>query len=140
WLDLDHALQGADGQPGGAGGEELPEVGVRLRNAHEPSLEDRQEDVGREAPVADPHDPCADPDWDPVDLAHVELGRLVVPAARYEPPDRDAVPDQRDIEDEQANGGEPERALRKARTRKRTTDDPRQDVPAQTRRHQRAAA
>ena len=89
-LHLDHALHGPDRQPGRARREELPEVARRLRHANEAGPEDRQEDVAGEAPVADSHDSGADPDGHPVGLAHVQLGRFVVPAAGDEAADRDA--------------------------------------------------
>ena len=93
------------------GGEELPQVPLRLRHAHEARLEDGQEDVRREAPVAETHHPGAHPGPAPCTTSHVRLRRLVVPAVLDEAAHRDPVADQRDVEDEQAGGREPERAL-----------------------------
>ena len=139
-LHLDHALDGPDGERGRAGGEELPQVPLRLRHPNEPRLEDREPDVGGEAPVAEAHDPGAHAGRHLVPLAHVVLGHLVVPAVLDEAADRDPVPDQRDVEDREPHGGEPERALREPLARERPADDARQHEPAEARREQRAAA
>ena len=113
---------------------------LRLRHPNEPRLEDREPDVGGEAPVAEAHDPGAHAGRHLVPLAHVVLGHLVVPAVLDEAADRDPVPDQRDVEDREPHGGEPERALREPLARERPADDARQHEPAEARREQRAAA
>ena len=117
---LDHALNRADGERGGARGEVSPQMPLRLRHAHEPRLEHRQEGVRGEAPVAETHDPGADADRDLVPLAEVRLCRLVVPAVLHEPTHDDPADDERDVEDEQADRGEPERALGEPVARERT--------------------
>ena len=139
-LHLDHALHRADGQRERAGGDELPQMPERLRNPHEPRLEDREADVGGEAPVAEAHHTRADPDRHLVPLAQVRLRHLVVPAVLDEPADRDPVGDERDIEDEQSNGREPKRTLGEAFARERASDDAWQHPPAQPGGEQRAAA
>ncbi len=138
--DLDHALHRADGESCGAGGEELPQVPARLGHAHETCMEDGQEHVRGEAPVAEAHDAGSDPDRHLVPLAHARLCGLVVPAVRNEAPDRDSVADERDVEDEQADGGEPERALSQSLAGERPPDHAWQHVPAEPGRDQCAAA
>ena len=137
---LDHALDGSDGQRRRARREELPEMPLRLRDVHRPRLEDGDEDVGREAPVAEAHHPGSHPGRRLVPVAHVRLRRLVRPAVLDQRTHRDPVRDQRDVEDRQAHRGEPERTLREALARERPADDPRQREPAESRGEQRPAA
>ena len=139
-LHLNDALDRSDGQRCCAGCEELPEMPLRLRHLDEPRLEDRQRDVRREAPVTKPHHAGPNAGRHLVPLAHVLLRELVVATVLDEPPDRNPVADQRDVEDEQAEHREPERALGEPLARERPTDDPRQHEPAESGREQRAAA
>ncbi len=139
-LDLDHSLHGADSQAGGACCDELPEVAARLRNPYEPGLEDGQEDGRREAPVADPHHARSHADRRAIPVPHARLRGLVLPTVSDAKPDRDPVRDERDVEDEQTAGGEPEGALGEAFARKWPAHDPRQDVPAEAGGDQRPAA
>ncbi len=139
-LHLHHALNGPGGQACRSGRDELPQMSARLGNPDEPSLEDREEDGGREAPVADAHHAGAHPDRYAVPVAHVRLGGAVVRAGGDEPSDRDPVADERDVEDEQADGGEPEGALGERLAGERTADDPGERVPAQPGCDQRPAA
>src|SRR5207248_8361600 len=85
-------------------------------------------------------DPGAHAGRELVPLAHVVLRHLVVPAVLDEPADRDAVADERDVEDGETGGGEPECALSEALARERTADDPGEDVPAEPGREQGPAA
>ena len=139
-LHLDHALDRSDRQRRRAGGEELPEVPLRLRHLDEPRLEDRQGNVRGEAPVAEPHHAGADPGRHLVPLAHVLLRELVVRAVLDEPADRDPVADQGDVEDEETDDREPEGALGQTLARQRPLDDPRQHEPAEAGGEQRPAA
>ncbi len=139
-LHLDHALDGADGERDRAGREELPEVVLRLRHPDEARLEDRQDDVRGEAPVAEAHHARADADRDLVELAHVRLGELVVPPVRDEPAHRDPVRDERDVEHEQPDRREPERALCEAVAGERPADHAGEGIPAETRGDERAPA
>ncbi len=132
-LDLDHALDGADGQAQGAGGEELPEVAVRLGHVHESPLEDGEEHGRREAPVADPHHACPHADRGSVPVAHARLCGLILPAVSHAHADCDPVGDERDVEDREPAGREPEGSLREAVARERAPDDPREHVPAEPR-------
>ena len=96
--------------------------------------------VAAKAPVADPHHARAHPDRRAIPVAHARLRGLVLHAVRDLQPDRDPVRDERDVEDEQAAGGEPEGALREAFAGERPPDDAGQDVPAEARGDQRPAA
>ena len=113
---------------------------MRLRHPDEPPLENRQQHVRREAPVAEAHDSGADADGNLVPLAHVRLCGAVLPAVLHEAAHRDTVGDERDIEHGQADRGEPEGPLRETVARERAADDARQGAPRQARREQRAAA
>ena len=139
-LHLDHALHRPDRERDRTGRHELPQMPLRLRDLHEPRLEDRQANVGGEAPVAETHDPGAHARRHLVPLAHVLLGEPVVPTVLDEPSDRDPVADERDVEERQPDCGEPERALGQALAGERPADDARQDEPAEPGREQRAAA
>ena len=130
-LDLDHALHRSDGEARGARCKELPKMTVRLRHAHEPPLEDGQEDGRREAPVADPHHPCTHADRGAVPVAHARLRGLVLPAVSTRRPMAIPFATKRDVEDRQSTGGEPEGALREPFARERPSDDARQHVPAE---------
>ena len=114
---------------------------LRLRHAHEPRLEDRQEHVRREAPVAETHHPGARCRPAPCTTCPCAPSPPGSPSrAATSATHRDPVGDQRDVEDEQADGREPEGALGEAVARQRPADDPRQRVPAEPGRDQRAAA
>jgi len=139
-LHLNHALYGSDSQRGCARGEELPQVPLRLRHLDQSRLEDGEGDVRREAPVAEPHHTGPNSRRHLVPVAHVLFGELVVPAVLDQPADRDPVADQRDVEDEEAEDGEPERALSQAVAGQRPLDDSREHQPAEPRREQRPAA
>ena len=115
-------------------------MGGRLGHAHEPRLEDRQGHVRGEAPVPHAHHARARPNRHSVPVAHVLLGRPVVPAVLDELADRDAVRDQRDVEAEQPGRGEPERCVRQAVARERPPDHAGQHVPAHAGRDEGAAA
>ena len=139
-LDLDHSLDGPDGERRGAGGEELPQVPLRLRHLNEARLEDGHADVGREAPVAETHHPGAHAGGHLVPVAHVGLGGGVRPAVLDQVAHRDPVADQRDVEDGKPDDREPEGALGKPLARERAANDPRQRQPAEPCGEQCAAA
>ena len=139
-LDLDHALDGSDRQRRGAGREELPQMPLRLRHAHQARLEDGHADIGREAPVAEAHHARAHPGRRLVPVAHVRLGGRVAPAMLEQRPHRDPIADQRDVEDGEADDREPEGALGQALAGERPADHARQREPAEAGGEQRAAA
>ena len=111
-----------------------------LRHLHEPRLKDRQAHVCGEAPVAEAHDPRTHAGRDLVELAHVRLRGLVLPAVLDESPDRDPVHNEGDVEHREPERGQPERPLRKALTREWTLYDPRQYAPGEARGEQRSTA
>ena len=92
-------------------------------HAHEPRLEDGQEDGRREAPVADPHHACPHADRGAVPVAHARLRGLILPAVPHAHPDCDPVGDEGDVEHREPAGGEPEGALREPVARERPSDD-----------------
>ena len=106
-------------------------MAARLRNPHEPGLEDGQE---RRSPRSTsspiPITPAPIPTGARYQLPRFALAAWYSQPCCDQPGHRDPVRDERDIEDEEAACGEPEGALGEAFARQRPADDAGQDVPA----------